>query len=189
MLVVQNAIVSEDIKYIKFCCDLQKCKGSCCVEGDAGAPLEREEVKILKKLLPKVKPYLTEKGIIEIEKNGVSDIDFTGGLCTRLIEGKDCVFLSYDGDIAKCAIERAYEDGKVDFQKPISCHLYPIRIENYGEFIAVNYHAWDVCKPALVQGEIIDLPLYKLLKTPLIRRFGEKWYQELIVEIEENCFD
>ena len=99
------------------------------------------------------------------------------------------MFLSYDGDIAKCAIERAYEDGKVDFQKPISCHLYPIRIENYGEFIAVNYHAWDVCKPALVQGEIIDLPLYKMLKTPLIRRFGEKWYEELIMEIEENCFD
>lgn len=189
MLVVQNCIVSEDIKYVNFLCDLEKCKGSCCVEGDAGAPLEKEEVKILKKILPIIKPYLTEKGIKEIENNGVSDVDFTGDLCTRLIEGKDCVFLSYDGDIAKCAIERAFEDGKVDFQKPISCHLYPIRIENYGEFTAVNYHVWDVCRPAVIQGEKLKLPLYVMLKTPLIRKFGENWYQELITQIEENCFD
>ena len=189
MLVVQNSIVSEDIKYVNFCCDLLKCQGKCCVEGDAGATLEKEEVKILKKILPQIKPYLTEKGIKEIEINGVSDIDITGDLCTRLIDSKDCVFLSYDGEIAKCAIERAYEDGKVDFQKPISCHLYPIRVENYGEFIAVNYHVWDVCKSAVIKGEKQKLPLYKMLKTPLIRKFGEKWYEELILQIEENCFD
>lgn len=189
MLVVQNTIVSEDIKYVKFSCNLEKCKGRCCVEGDAGAPLEKEEVKILKKILPKVKPYLTEKGIKEIEKNGVSAIDFSGELCTRLIDDKDCVFLSYDDDIAKCGIEKAFEDGKVDFQKPISCHLYPIRLSNYNEFTALNYHVWDVCKPAIEDGEIINLPLYKMLKTPLIRRFGEKWYEELITQIKEDGFE
>ena len=145
--------------------------------------------KILKKILPKVKPYLTEKGIKEIEKNGVSAIDFSGELCTRLIDDKDCVFLSYDDDIAKCGIEKAFEDGKVDFQKPISCHLYPIRLSNYNEFTALNYHVWDVCKPAIEDGEIINLPLYKMLKTPLIRRFGEKWYEELITQIKEDGFE
>ena len=141
---------------------------------------------MLKKLLPKIKPYLTEKGLDEINKYGVSDIDIIGGLSTRIVDGKDCVFLTYEGEIAKCAIEKAYEEKKIDFQKPISCHLYPIRVQNYGEFFAVNYHAWDICKSALNEGVIQDLPLYKMLKVPLIRKFGEKWYDELISQIKEK---
>jgi len=186
MLVVENCIVSEDIRDVKFCCNLQNCKGMCCVDGDCGAPLEKEEMKMLKKLLPKIKPYLTEKGLDEINKYGVSDIDITGELSTRIVDGKDCVFLTYEGEIAKCAIEKAYEEKKIDFQKPISCHLYPIRVQNYGEFFAVNYHAWDICKSALNEGVMQDLPLYKMLKVPLIRKFGEKWYDELISQIKEK---
>ncbi len=184
MIVVENSIISEDIRDVRFCCDLQVCKGKCCVDGDAGAPLEKAEVKILKKILPKIKPYLSQEGLKEIEKKGISDLDFNGELCTRLIGTKDCVFLTYDGDIAKCAIEKAYEDGKIDFKKPISCHLYPIRIRDYGDFKALNYHAWDVCKPALLEGKKKDLPLYKMLKEPLIRMFGDKWYKKLIEQIE-----
>ncbi|MPL79606.1 hypothetical protein SDC9_25490 [bioreactor metagenome] len=186
MIVVENCIISEDIRDVKFCCNLQKCKGMCCVEGDAGAPLEKNEVKLLKKLLPKIKPYLTEKGLKEIENYGVSDLDVTGELCTRIIDDKDCVFLIYENDIAKCAIEKAYEEGKIDFQKPISCHLYPIRVQNYGEFSALNYHAWDICKSALIEGKERNVPLYIMLKVPLIRKFGEKWYDELISQIENK---
>jgi hypothetical protein len=184
MLVIENCIVSEDIKEVKFCCNLQKCKGACCVEGDAGAPLEKSEVKLLKKLMPKIKPFLNEKGLKEIEKHGISDIDVTGQLCTRIINGKDCIFLIYEDDIAKCAIEKAFEKGKIDFQKPISCHLYPIRVQDYSEFIALNYHSWDVCKCALEEGKEKNIPLYVMLKEPLIRRFGDKWYRELIMQIE-----
>lgn len=186
MLVVGNCIVSEDIGDLKFCCNLKKCKGMCCVEGDAGAPLEKEEVKLLKKLLSKIKPYLTEKGLKEIEKQGVSDIDVTGELCTRIINGKDCVFLTYEGNIAKCAIERAFEDGKIEFKKPISCHLYPIRVQNYGEFFAVNYHAWDICSSALEEGIEKNVHMYKMLREPLIRKFGEHWYDELIMQIHHK---
>lgn len=186
MLVVGNSIVSEDIRDVKFYCNLQNCKGMCCVEGDAGAPLEKDEVKLINKLLPKIKPYLTPKGLEEIEKEGISDIDVTGELCTRIIDDKDCVFLTYDGDIAKCAIERAYEDKKIDFKKPISCHLYPIRVQDYGEFQAVNYHAWDICESALIEGERLNIPMYKMLREPLIRKFGNHWYEELIMQIEDK---
>ena len=186
MLVVGNSIVSEDIRDVMFCCNLQHCKGMCCVEGDAGAPLEKDEVKQIKKLLPKIKPYLTIEGLIEIEKAGISDIDITGELCTRIIDEKDCVFLTYDGEIAKCAIEKAYEDKVINFRKPISCHLYPIRVQDYGEFQAVNYHAWDICNSALEEGKNQNIPIYKMLKEPLIRKFGKHWYDELIVQIEDK---
>ncbi|MEE1097199.1 MAG: DUF3109 family protein [Bacteroidales bacterium] len=183
MLLVGECIVSEDVKTTSFCCDLSKCKGCCCVEGDAGAPLLKEELPVIEKLLPQIKPYMNQEGI-EAIKDGFWEKDTDGDLCTKIIEGRDCAFVVYENDIALCAIERAYRDGKIDFQKPISCHLYPIRVKDYGEFQALNYHRWDICKDAL-KNEKAE-PLYKVLKEPLIRRFSEKWYEELVWVIENQ---
>lgn len=183
MLLVGECIVSEDIKDVKFCCDLSKCKGCCCVEGDAGAPLLKEEIKIIEDRLAEIKPFMREEGVKLIE-NGFWEEDFEGDLCTKIIEGRECVFLKYENDIALCAIEQAYRQGKIDFCKPISCHLYPIRVKDYGEFQALNYHKWDICKDAVNAKNA--LPLYKMLKEPLIRRFSEQWYDELIRVIEQE---
>ncbi|MEE0976118.1 MAG: DUF3109 family protein [Bacteroidales bacterium] len=183
MLLVGECIVSEDIKDVKFCCDLSKCKGCCCVEGDAGAPLLKEEIKIIEDRLAEIKPFMREEGVKMIE-NGFWDEDFEGDLCTKIIEGRECVFLKYENDIALCAIEQAYRQGKIDFCKPISCHLYPIRVKDYGEFQALNYHKWDICKDAVNSKNA--LPLYKMLKEPLIRRFSEQWYDELLRVIEQE---
>lgn len=183
MLVVGNSIVSDNIKDVKFCCNLSLCKGMCCVQGDAGAPLEKKEIKIIENYYSKIKPYMTKEGIEEVDKYGIDDEDISGELCTRIIDGKDCVFLTLDNDIAMCAIEKAYLDNVIDFRKPISCHLYPIRVQDYGEFQAVNYHEWDICKSALEEGEKQGTPLYVILKEPLVRKFGQKWYDELLAQI------
>lgn len=179
MIVIQDCIISDDIINTQFCCDLQKCKGICCIEGDAGAPLEEEEVGILEDILEDVKPFMTAEGSETVEINGVFDYDMEGDFCTPLINGQECAFLIMDGDISKCAIEKAWEEGLIDFQKPISCHLYPIRITQYDDFTALNYHEWDICCDAKVKGKNENLPMYKFLKAPLIRKFGENWYAEL----------
>ena len=183
MLIVGNCIVSEDLADRCFECDLAKCKGACCVEGDSGAPVEEEELEVLERILPEVKPYMTEKGLQEVENQGVAVRDKDGDLGTPLIDGRECAYICYDGDLALCAIEKAFRDGKIDWKKPVSCHLYPVRVENYREFMAVNYHKWDICKCAVKQGEACGEPLYKYLKEPLQRKFGEEWYSEL----EEQC--
>lgn len=185
MLIVGNCIVSEDLADRCFCCDLAKCKGACCVEGDSGAPVEEDEVVVLERILPEVKPYMTPEGLKAVEEQGVAVRDKDGDLGTPLINQKECAYICYDGDLALCAIEKAFRDGKIDWKKPISCHLYPVRIENYREFMAVNYHKWDICKCAVEQGKTCGVPLYEYLKEPLIRKFGEDWYEELAGQCED----
>lgn len=186
MFQIGNAIVGRDVVEKDFICDLSVCKGSCCVEGDAGAPLEDEEVEILKKILPDVWDDLSPEAQEEINKNGVAYKDYDGEMVTSIINGEDCVFTYYDEhSICKCAIEKAYREGRVDFYKPISCHLYPIRIQQYKEFAAVNYHQWSICQAALQLGKDEGVKVYQFLKEPLIRKFGQEWYDELCLVVEE----
>ncbi len=193
MIIIDNIMVSEEIRDIRFCCDLEKCAGACCVEGDAGAPLEEEEISLLEDMIDEIKPYMRKEGIDVIEKNGIFDFDMNGEYVTPLINEKDCAFVIYQvgheledrtNIVAKCAIEKAWEEGKVDFQKPISCHLYPIRITKNESFEAVNYHKWYICQSACTLGKKLQLPLYQFLKEPLIRKYGEDWYGKLVKEIE-----
>lgn len=184
MIAVDNVLVSDDIKDVCFACDLKKCLGECCVAGDAGAPLEEHEISILEDDIDVIKPYMTEEGIKVIEKNGIFEYDYDGEYVTPLVKDEECAFVVVENGISFCAIEKAWKDGKTEFRKPISCHLYPIRLSNIGPDVVVNYHSWDVCKPALVAGKKIGDPLYKYLKDPLIRKFGQQWYEKLVVAIE-----
>lgn len=187
MITIGKTVISEDIADKFFVCDLQKCKGACCVEGDGGAPLTEDELPIMEKIYKKVKPYLTEKGKAEIEKQGLYVVDDDGEYATPIIKGKECAYAFYDDKkILKCGIEQAYYAGKITFKKPISCHLYPIRITKYEEFDAVNYERWHICNPACKHGKALGVPIYKFLKDPLIRKYGEKWYKELVVHIEKK---
>lgn len=180
MIEIEDTIVSLDIVEDYFLCDLARCKGACCVEGDSGAPLEKEELAKLEAVLPEVWNDLSPKAQEIIKRQGVAYIDTEGDIVTSIVDGKDCVFTCYDAEgTCKCAIEKAYREGRVDFYKPVSCHLYPIRVTQYRDFRAVNYHKWSVCKPAMILGKKENLRIYKFLKEPLIRKFGESWYQAL----------
>lgn len=186
MFQIGDTIIASDIIEENFLCDLFACKGECCVEGDSGAPLEDDEVRIIEELLPQVWDDLSPKAQALIKEQGVAYKDSDGEMVTSIVNGKDCVFTYYDEKgICKCAIEKAYKEGRVDFYKPISCHLYPIRLQRYKEFVAVNYHRWRVCKPAVLLGNKNGLKIYQFLKEPLIRRFGEDWYNELTIIAEE----
>ena len=189
MIVVKNSIVSDDVADQRFCCDCTVCRGACCVDGDSGAPLLEEEVPILEAILPEVRLYMTAEGIATVERQGVAVRDKDGDLGTPLIAGGACAYITYDGDLALCAIEKAFRANNFQFSisnfqfpKPVSCHLYPIRVEDYGEFTAVNYHRWDICRCAHGHGD----PLYIYLKEPLVRRFGQEWYDELLQEISNR---
>ena len=185
MIELGKTILSDDIADEHFLCDLVKCKGACCVEGDLGAPLENEELPILEQILNEVRPYLTDEGRKVLDENGPYLLDEEGDYSTTTIGGRECVFAVYDERrILKCGIEQAWSDGKITFRKPISCHLYPIRAKTYDEFTAVNYDRWEICAPACIKGESVKLPLYKFLKDPLIRKFGEEWYGDLVELIE-----
>jgi hypothetical protein len=185
MIILDNAVLSDDIKEQHFVCDLNKCKGACCVEGDLGAPLEEEELDLIDEALENVKPYLSKKGLAAIESEGSYILDEEGDYSTTTIGGKECAFAIYDKqNILKCGIEQAYLDGKTKWQKPISCHLYPIRITKYDHYDALNYDRWDICSAACDLGKKLKIPVYKFLKGPLTRKYGEKWYAELVQEIE-----
>lgn len=181
MIAINHTLISEDLFEKKFVCDLNVCKGECCVAGDSGAPLDKKELKILDKIYPIVKPYMNNKGISAVEKNGPYVLDEDGDYTTTLVgEREECAFVVFDeNNIAKCAIEQAYLDGKIDWKKPISCHLYPIRITEYKEYDAVNYHHWHICKSACECGKQLNVPVFKFLKEPLIRKYGEDWFKEL----------
>lgn len=181
MIALGHTLISEDVFEKKFVCDLSACKGECCVSGDSGAPLNKKELKILDKIYPEVRPYMNSKGVAAVEKHGSYVLDSDGDYTTTLVaDGEECAFVYFDEhNIAKCAIEKAYLDGKIDWKKPISCHLYPIRISEYRDYDAVNYHSWHICKPACDCGSQLDVPVFKFLKEPLIRRYGEDWYHEL----------
>lgn len=179
MFQVGKTIVSEEILDREFVCNLNACKGSCCVEGEAGAPVTAEETEILRKIYPKLKPFLRKEGITAIEEQGLFTTNPMGEFETTLVNRKECAYAIFDEDIAKCGIEEAYNQKVIDFRKPISCHLYPIRIQEYSTLTAVNYHAWPICNDACELGESLKVPTYKFVKEALIRKFGLAWYEEL----------
>ncbi|MBV6647179.1 MAG: DUF3109 family protein [Cyclobacteriaceae bacterium] len=180
MIQLDHTIISSDIEKEFFVCDLEKCKGACCVEGDLGAPLEEEELDEIDKVLEIVKPYLPAEAVQVLEVEGGYVIDEEGDFSTTTINRKECAFAFYDQTgILKCGIEQAWKDGKTSFQKPISCHLYPIRVKKIGEYEALNYDRWSICSPACGHGKRLGVPVYKFLKSALIRKFGEEWYQSL----------
>ncbi len=179
MFQLGKTIVSEDILEKEFVCNLTACHGACCVDGDAGAPLNEEETKILDEIYDKVKPFLRQEGIAAIEAQGKWVVGTDGELETPLIDNKDCAYVIFDGKTALCGIEQAYNQGEVTWKKPVSCHLYPIRVKDYSEFAAVNYDRWDICSDACALGKELEVPVYKFVKEALIRRFGADWYAEL----------
>jgi len=180
MIQVEDKIISLDVFEKYFVCDLNACKGACCVEGDSGAPLLKEEEKTLEEIYEKVKPYMRKEGITEIENQGVAVYDADGDLTTPLVNNCECAFVTFENGITKCSIEKAYLDEKVEFKKPISCHLFPIRIKEYSDFDAVNYEEIKICEPAYKCGSKLEVPVYVFLKEPLIRKYGEAWYKELL---------
>lgn len=186
MIQIDDTIISIDCLSEKFCCDLEACKGECCIEGDAGAPLELDEVAEIEAALPEVWNMLSASAQSVIDRQGVAYTDEEGDLVTSIVNGKDCVFTCYDENgCCYCALEKAYREGRTKFYKPISCHLYPIRLKKIGDAVALNYNRWDVCKMAVLKGKQLDLSVYKFLKEPLVRRFGEAWYTELESAVEE----
>jgi hypothetical protein len=179
MIQIEDKIISKEVFEKKFLCDLNSCKGSCCVEGDSGAPLSETEVITINKIYPKIKSYLSKEGRSVINNLGISVIDADGDLTTPLINNRECAFVIKEKGISKCAIEKAHSEGKSDFKKPISCHLFPIRITEYSDFDAVNYESIKICSPACSLGEEMQLPVYRFLKEPLIRKYGDKFYKEI----------
>lgn len=177
---IDDILVSSDIFTEEFCCDLDACKGICCVEGDAGAPVTLDEIGGIEDALDTVWDDMSASAQAVVDKQGVAYTDRDGDLVTSIVGGKDCVFTCYDGDCCLCALERAYRSGKTGFCKPISCALYPIREKRLGNgMIALNYNRWDVCRDAVKKGCELHLPVYKFLKEPLIRRFGAEFYEKL----------
>lgn len=180
MLQIDDKLVSLDLVERFFLCDLSCCKGACCVEGDAGAPLEKAEFDLLRQILPAVWADLSPEAQDVINRQGVGYIDREGDIVTSIVDGKDCVFTYYDKTgICKCAIEKAYHEKRIGFYKPISCHLYPVRVDRYKDFQAVNYHRWGICSVAEIVGKQEKIPIYRFLREPLIRKFGQTWYDEL----------
>lgn len=185
MLQIQNALVSLDVIEKFFVCNLDKCLGECCIEGDAGAPITEQEYAQLKEILPEVYADLLPAARQRIDEAGVAYVDEEGDLVTQIVEGRNCVFTCYgEGGMCMCAIEKAYREGRIEFYKPISCHLYPLRLTDYPSFTAVNYHSWKICKAAEVLGRAKGVRVYQFLKEPLIRRFGKEWYDELVLACE-----
>ena len=191
ILQVGDVLLSSEILTEKFCCDLSACKGECCIEGDAGAPVTMEEIGEIEDCLDEVWGDLSASAQAVIDKQGVAYTDQEGDLVTSIVRGKDCVFTFYDDlegieNCCLCALEKAYKTGRTRFCKPVSCALYPIREKKLGEgLVGLNYNRWTVCKMAIAKGEQETLPLYKFLRDPLIRRFGEAWYQELLDTVSE----
>lgn len=185
MIILQHTVISDDIRDQQFVCQLTRCKGACCVEGDQGAPLDKEELPVLASIYEQVKPFLTPEGIAEIERVGTHTVESDGTLTTPTVNGRECAYALYDENLVlKCGIEQAYNAGVISYKKPISCHLYPIRITRYDGFDALNYDRWDICAPACANGRALGVPVYRFLKEPLIRKYGEDWYRELEKEIE-----
>ena len=186
MVEIGDTIVSLDLFREKFLCDLSACKGACCIEGDAGAPLEMDEVAKLEEVLPVLWDELSPDARAIIDRQGVAYIDCEGDLVTSIVHGKDCVFTCHEDGCCLCLLEKAYRSGRSSFCKPISCALYPIREKRLSNgTVALNYHRWEVCRDAVKKGRELDLPVYRFLKEPLIRRFGEEWYHELEIMAEE----
>lgn len=180
MIILGHTLLSDELYEERFVCDLPVCKGGCCVEGDAGAPLEEEETGILETVAARVAPFMIEAGIEAVNTQGYWVKDDEGDLTTPLVDGKQCAYVFYDDEgIAKCAIERAFEEGLIDFRKPVSCHLYPVRISKYPNYEALNYHRWPVCNCARAKGKQLNVRVYEFLKESLVRKYGAEWFEEL----------
>ena len=187
MIQIGNTLISSDIKEQFFVCDLEKCKGACCVEGDLGAPLLPEELIEIEEVVELVKPYLSAEAVKTLEEKGAYLLDEEGDFSTTTIDNKECAFAYYDdNEILKCGIEQAYKDGKTNFKKPISCHLYPIRLTQLHDHLALNYDRWHICSPACGLGQKLGVPIYIFLKDALTRKFGEEWYATLVEKIEND---
>lgn len=179
MISLDETLISDEIKTTFFSCDLEQCKGACCVEGDAGAPLDEEEIALLEDFIDNIKPFMVPDGIREIGELGVFDYDADGKLVTPLVNGKECVYVFFEQGIARCAIEKASQEKKIPFPKPISCHLYPVRIKATLVNDLLNYHKWPICRKALEKGYKEKIPLYLFLEGALIRKYGRNWFNRL----------
>ena len=183
-----NTLVSLDILEKEFCCDLDTCRGCCCIEGDAGCPVTDEELKQIEALLPELMPHMTKEARAVVEQQGLSYLDPSGEQVLSIVNGKDCIFARTDHNgWCYCLLEKSFQLSTFNFQlkKPISCHLYPIRLTKVGEYTGLEYHRWDICHCARIKGKKLHLPLYQFLKEPLIRRFGQAWYDELELTANE----
>lgn len=188
MIIIDDKYISDEIVEEQFVCNLSACKGACCVAGDCGAPLTKTEIKTLKKIYPTIKPYLRPEGIAEVEKTGFYYIDDEYGYVTPIVNKGICAYATIDENgLTSCGIEKAYNDKKVDFKKPISCHLYPIRITKYDNWEAVNYDRWDVCKAACKNGKALKVPVYRFLREALVRHYGQPFY-DVLDKIAQKSF-
>ena len=180
MVEIEDKIISNELFEKKFVCDLQKCKGGCCVEGDSGAPLKSKEIKEIATNLSIIKSEMSTKGLNAIKNNDFHYVDSDGDKVTKLVDGKECVFVVFDkNNIAKCSIESAFRKNKINFNKPISCHLYPVRVKKYDSFTAINVDSWHVCKPACECGTELNVPVFKFLKDAIVRSWGLDFYHHL----------
>lgn len=180
MIIIDKTIVSDDLLDKKFVCSLNKCKGACCVEGDSGAPLEWDETGMIERIYDRVKDYMTPEGIASVNTYGKWIIDSEGDFVTPLVGGvKHCAYVFFEEGIAKCAFEKAHNEGRISWKKPVSCHLYPVRITNYENYDAVNYNKWEICSPACSNGAALGVSVFEFVKEGLIRKYGEQWYQQL----------
>lgn len=180
MIEIEDKLVSLDIFEKKFVCNLSACKGACCVEGDAGAPLEKNEIDLIERNLSGIKKHMTPEGIKEINDNGISYLDRDDIPVTSLVNDKACAFVFYDeSNTAKCSIEKAYKEGDSSFLKPLSCHLYPIRVKKMKYYEALNYDQWDICEPACSNGRDLNVSVFRFLKEPITRAYGENFYKKL----------
>jgi hypothetical protein len=180
MVEIEDKIISDELFEKKFVCDLQKCKGGCCVEGDSGAPLKSKEIKEIAKNLSIIKSEMSTKGLNAIKNNDFHNVDSDGDKVTKLVDGKECVFVVFDkNNIAKCSIESAFRKNKINFNKPISCHLYPVRVKKYDSFTAINVDSWHVCKPACECGTELNVPVFKFLKDAIVRSWDLDFFHHL----------
>lgn len=185
MIHLDNTIISDDIRDTLFCCDLEKCKGACCVEGDAGAPLDGEEISLLEDYIEHIHPYMLPAGMEVVKANGVFDYDSDGNFVTPLVNDRECAFVYYEDGITRCAIEKAFTEKAIPFAKPVSCHLYPIRIKHLASGKeGLNYHKWHICRKAVEKGHNEKLPLYRFLDQALIRKYGRLWYNRFLKLVE-----
>lgn len=186
LIEVKDKIVSTQIFDKKFVCDLNVCKGACCIEGNSGAPLTLDEIDLLEENIEKIMPFMRPEGIEQVEENGVFYMDEDNEAVTTLVNGGECAFVYFDeNNITKCGIEQAYNSGKIDFNKPISCHLYPIREKQFNDFRALTYDVWPICAPACACGDKLDIPVYRFLKGPIIRAYGEEFF-EALAEVDKG---
>ena len=179
MFQLGKTLVSKELLEEAFVCDLKACKGACCVEGSSGAPLEEAETRLLDEIYPHVRAYLRPEGIRAIEAQGTHIRGSDGDWETPLVDNRECAYAVFEDGVAQCGLERACNEGAISWKKPLSCHLYPVRVREYTQITAVNYHQWHICDPACRLGATLKVPIYRFVKEALIRKFGEEWYEEL----------